>query len=62
MFSTRIFIFLEEITIWKVSIVLAKSSVIKYIVKRINSFVSYCKKTALNKIPRGRKEKGKDIW
>lgn len=53
---------LEEITIWKVSTVPAKSSVIKYIVKRINPFVVYCKKTALYKIPIGNKEKGKNIW
>lgn len=60
MFSTLIC--LEEITIWKVSIVSAKSFAIKYIVKGISPFVAYCKKIALNKMPRGRKEKRKDMW
>ena len=60
MFSTLIY--LEEIAMYKLSIVSAKLSVIKYVAKEINPFVAYSEKTTLNKMPRGRKEKGKDIW
>lgn len=60
MFSTLIY--LEEIAMYKLSIVSAKLSVIKYVAKEINPFVAYSEKTILNMMPRGRKEKGKNIW
>ena len=60
MFSTLIC--LEEIMICKVWIVSAKLSVIKYVAKGINPFVAYYEKTDFNKMARGGKEKGKDIW
>lgn len=50
---------LQEIMICNVLIVSAKSTLIKYIIKGINPFVAYCKKTALNKILRGKRN---DIW
>lgn len=46
---------LEEIMICNVLIESAKSTVIKYIIKGINPFVAYCKKTALNQILRGKR-------
>lgn len=55
MFS--ILICLEEIMIWKVWIVSAKLSVIKYVVRGINPFAAFYEKTALNKMPRRRKRK-----
>ena len=60
MFSTLIY--LQEIAMYKLSIVSAKLSVIKYVAKEINPFVAYSEKTILNMMPRGRKEKGKNIW
>jgi hypothetical protein len=52
-----ILICLEEIEIWKVLIASAKLSDIKCIVKGISPFVAYCKKTALNEVPRIGKER-----
>lgn len=60
MFSTLIY--LQEIAMYKLSTVSAKLSVIKYVAKEINPFVAYSEKTILNMMPRGRKEKGKNIW